>query len=84
MVERWLLLFIYFDSFFFALCIKHYLQHNKIRNPEILFIFVIWHGWFLSDSKWAHYCEMIVNNIGIECVIEIYVHKEIIVRLNIC
>lgn len=39
---------------------------------------------FVSDSKWAHYFEMIVNNIGIECVIEIYVRKEIIVRLNIC
>lgn len=38
----------------------------------------------LSDSKWAHYCEMIVNNIEIECVIEIYVRKEITVRLNIC
>lgn len=55
----------------------------EMRSPEILFIFLIWHGWFLSDSKWAHYCEMIVNNIGIECVIEIYVRKEIIVRLNI-
>lgn len=55
-----------------------------IRNPELLFIFLIWHRWFLFDSKWVHYCEMIVNDIGIECVIEIYVRKEIIVRLNTC
>lgn len=57
----------------------------KIRSPEILFIFFFdLARLVLSDSKWAHYCEMIVNNIEIECVIEIYVRKEITVRLNIC